>query len=158
MSNATDAAVLTEISDGKITVDPETGHVFRRGKSVGKALASGYIAVYIPTIRRQAFAHRIVWLACHGEIRPGHVINHRNRRKWDNRLLNLEAITQSANVAHARGLARYDKVRPEDVAAVDPAWLADAVQRAAAGEELPSRPSGDPMPMMVRRSKVKYHI
>jgi hypothetical protein len=36
-----------------------------------------------------------------GEIKKGYVINHINGIKSDNRLVNLEMVTQSENILHA---------------------------------------------------------
>lgn len=46
--------------------------------------------------------HRLCWQAFHGEIPKGFVINHKNYNTSDNRLENLECITQAANNVHAR--------------------------------------------------------
>lgn len=46
-------------------------------------------------------AHRLVWLAWVGPIPAGKEINHRNGRKNDNRLSNLEVVTHAENVRHA---------------------------------------------------------
>lgn len=63
--------------------------------------------------------HRLVWEAFKGPIAQGHVINHINGVKTDNRLENLEAITCRANTLHAfRVLGRSrpgEKLQTEDI-------------------------------------------
>jgi hypothetical protein len=41
----------------------------------------------------RVFAHRLVWLCFHGEIPDGYVIHHENRRRDDNRIENLLAMS-----------------------------------------------------------------
>ena len=157
MNQNSEQAVLAELEDGRLTADIETGHVFRRGKHVGKASSSGYLAVFVPSAKRYVLAHRIVWMKAHGAIPRGLVINHKNRRRWDNRLINLEAITQRDNVLHGSGSLVYTGIRPEDLAAVDPTWLADILARAQRGESPPERGSGEQMPMVLERRLRKYN-
>lgn len=45
--------------------------------------------------------HRLVWEAFNGPIPPGMEINHKNGKKDDNRLSNLELVTSSENSRHA---------------------------------------------------------
>lgn len=46
-------------------------------------------------------AHRMVWEAFNGRITDGMVINHKNGKKNDNRLSNLEVCTPAENSLHA---------------------------------------------------------
>lgn len=48
-----------------------------------------------------AFAHRIVFMFYNGDIPEGIQVNHKNGIKHDNRLSNLELMTQSQNIRHA---------------------------------------------------------
>jgi hypothetical protein len=45
--------------------------------------------------------HRLAYTMFVGEIKKGYVINHINGIKSDNRVVNLEMITQSENILHA---------------------------------------------------------
>lgn len=45
--------------------------------------------------------HRLVWLVYRGPIDQGLVVNHRDGNKLNNRLSNLEVMTQTDNVQHA---------------------------------------------------------
>ena len=88
---------------GKV-VDTATGEVYSR--RVGYTRKRGYYAVYLAKGVTQQ-AHRFIWEAVHGPIPEGMVINHINGIKTDNRLANLECVTQSRNTkpAFETGLA-----------------------------------------------------
>ena len=49
--------------------------------------------------------HRIVWEAFNGKIPEGHMIDHINRDKTDNRIENLRVVTRSQNV--------HNSIRPK---------------------------------------------
>ena len=55
--------------------------------------------------------HRLVMLAFVGKCPEGLEVNHKNGKKYDNRLSNLEYVTHQENVRHSRGLGWYDEVR-----------------------------------------------
>jgi len=55
-------------------------------------------------------AHRLVYTVFHGPIPPGMVVNHIDARKFNNHPDNLEAVTHSGNMRHARELGRSGKV------------------------------------------------
>lgn len=86
------------------------GHVFslKSGRFLKSMSTSG--RPYVVTgSRKSAFVHRLVWEAHVGEIPKDFVVNHINADKKDNRLINLETVTQSQNVAHAVNLSLYPK-------------------------------------------------
>lgn len=120
--NPSDMRALALINEGVLTSDPITGEVRYKGR-LAKAKSNGYILV------ARSSAHRIVWLAEHGFIPDGHDINHRNRKRDDNRIINLEAVTRSQNIKHALGHLGYTGVRPEDVANASPEFIADLAKR-----------------------------
>ena len=88
--------------------DPNRGIVIgKRGKSVGRVCARGYIEIHD---RNNTFrAHRMIWQYVHGPIPEGMEINHKNGIKTDNRIENLELVTRSENALHASklGLTNY---------------------------------------------------
>lgn len=63
----------------------------------------GYLQVraMIDGRRLHSGAHRLVWQHIHGDIPPGHEINHSNGLKDDNRPGNLLCGTAGENVVHA---------------------------------------------------------
>ncbi len=120
--NPNDMRALALINEGVLTSDPITGDVHYKGR-LAKARSNGYI------VAAGSPAHRIVWLAEHGFIPDGHQINHRNRKRDDNRLINLESVTPTQNMRHAAGHWGYSGVRPEDVANASPEFIADLARR-----------------------------
>jgi hypothetical protein len=83
--------------------DPDTGILTRlvstnrmakAGTDAGTSDGAGYLRISID--RRRYRAHRLAWLYVHGEF-PSAEIDHINRVRSDNRLLNLRAATKSEN-------------------------------------------------------------
>lgn len=81
-----------------------------RGKSVGEPAGTlddyGYISVIVRG--RMCKAHRIVWTMHHGDIPAGMEIDHKNRKRTDNRLDNLRLATPNQN-QHNRVANRASK-------------------------------------------------
>lgn len=139
MPNATnDHLIVYGLRLGHFTVNPETGWVLGRArKPVGSVAPTGYVRIsYAGTF---LLAHRVVWIAENGPIATDIEINHRNRRRWDNRLVNLEAVTHQQNHAHATRHRSYIKPIPADIQAVDPSWLARALDLAADEDATPEQ-------------------
>ena len=84
------------------SVDPATGIVYGAGGTpVGYTdPRQGYVRIGITQSGHQ-YAHRLVYVTCQGSIPEGHYIDHRNGRKGDNRLRNLDAVTPAENSARA---------------------------------------------------------
>jgi hypothetical protein len=88
--------------------NPETG-VFTRlvrdgkwlpGQVAGSAQAShGYVAIGVAGKPR--LAHRLAWLYVYGEW-PDGVIDHINRDRTDNRIVNLRSVSQAENGQNAK--------------------------------------------------------
>ena len=156
MAKNNDSYALDQLDAGTLTVDADLGVVYLHGRPATRRTVHGYVRVGLPN-GKQVLAHRVMWLAVHGPIADGLVINHRNRRRDDNRLSNLEAVTSRQNALHATGSLAYVGIRPEDLEAVDPLWLAGMLERAARGDGPPDRGSG-PAEFRVNRGRVKYAI
>ena len=102
--------VLKEVLgyEGFYAVDAD-GNIYRTeryGRRICRKIAlrnkRGYLVAHLcrDAVRRDVYAHRIVWEAFNGPIPPNLQINHKNGKKADNRLPNLELCTASQNTAH----------------------------------------------------------
>lgn len=122
-----DVHALTAIASGDLVANRETGHVDYCGNPVGVGMKSGYIGVSIRRMVGRGWitvpAHRIVWMFCHAPIPAGMVINHRNGRRWDNRLANLELVTHGDNGRHAKRLPYAAVADIEDDNCVSTDWF-----------------------------------
>lgn len=100
-------------------VDPDYGTVYGpRGKPFVYVHKGRYFSAKRPgsakSIRKNLFLHRVVWEAVNGPIdnsRPDRFINHINGNGLDNRICNLELVTNLDNVHHAikTGLTWFDE-------------------------------------------------
>lgn len=57
--------------------------------------------------KKQFYVHRLVAESFLGICPEGKVVNHKNANKLDNRIENLEYVTQSENIQHALSLNLY---------------------------------------------------
>jgi len=109
-----DEYIAWNINEGNIVVDTEYGKVFAtRGpggekldepKELTGSVVNGYKVVSIRNgeTKMQCRVHRIVWIAEHGIIPDGYVIDHINNDKADNRIANLQLLTATENSTKAR--------------------------------------------------------
>lgn len=107
------AGALELVRLGVFRVDAESGKVWRvarisrdgsvipirrrRAENVG---GGGYLRITWrdgDTIR-QVMAHRLIWAVVNGHIPPYLQIDHISMRRRDNRLQNLELVSQSENI------------------------------------------------------------
>ena len=65
------------------------------GAAAGRVTKAGYVEIGLNGLLHKA--HRLAWEAMHGEIPDGHVIDHINGDKADNRAANLRAVSVSLN-------------------------------------------------------------
>lgn len=96
----------------------------RPGRHIGRPLPRGHIQVFLNVDGRHRgiLVHWGIWEVAHGPITDlDLVINHKNGDPQDNRLSNLELITQGSNVRHAGALGRLPR--------------GEAVRRAVLGEQ-----------------------
>lgn len=112
-----DEVAIWHLGNRTLLVDTDTGFVFRRDgvTRAERAKPDGYGFIYLGRIDgkiRFARAHRVVWIAAHGPIPGMYEVNHRNGRRWDNRLANLDMVTHGANMRHAYRLP-YEHVAGE---------------------------------------------
>lgn len=95
-------------TESRRSVDPKAGVVFGiAGAPIGGVCADGYVRLG-QSASPHLYAHRLIYEAVHGSIPPGHYIDHKNGKRADNRISNLEAVTPSENLLRAfeRGVRR----------------------------------------------------
>jgi len=80
-----------------IQYNPDTGELFRKGKRAGSPCRDGYIQVSFDNV--QFMAHRIGWAVYFGAF-PSDQIDHINRIRSDNRLVNLRECSNRDNSAN----------------------------------------------------------
>lgn len=107
-----DEFIAWELASGNITVDFSTGKVFSFRTGGGTpcpphelegTILSGYKVVSLreKEVKKQCRVHRILWIAAHGIIPDGYVIDHINNDKLDNRLCNLQLLRPEENSTKA---------------------------------------------------------
>jgi hypothetical protein len=103
------------------TYNPETGRFYRNGKPADLNHPRGYL--YVCILGRTVLSHRAAWECMRGAIPKGMCIDHINRDKTDNRIVNLRVVTFSENAANAR-LSIRNKSGYRGVAPQAGKWLA----------------------------------
>lgn len=113
-----DEYIAWNLAEGNIIADTKMGVVFgTRGpggcpyktpKELKGSEVAGYKVVSIRNgaTKLQCRVHRIIWIAEHGVIPDGYVVDHINNDKKDNRIENLQLLTPKENSqkAHDDGL------------------------------------------------------
>ena len=109
-----DELVLFALMNGDISCDVENGILYRhRGQrgvrldepqKLGCLAPNGYIVftLHANGERKQIRANRAVYLAAHGPIPDGYVVDHINNDKSDNRIANLQLLTPEDNSHKAK--------------------------------------------------------
>ncbi len=117
-----EALVLSLVDAGVFEIDGD-GRIWRvgimkRGKLAACARrraeypsTNGYLRIRVSVngVRIRVSAHRVVYRYHVGEIPPGKVIDHENRKRYDNRPGNLEPVTQRQNVRRALRLIKREQ-------------------------------------------------
>lgn len=93
---------------GLITAVAERGEIWRingqRAEAIDRRTGYGRVTVHTTPagLRRQAMAHRIIWIAAHGIPPFNTIVCHINGHGWDNRLDNLTTRTEGGDVRPGR--------------------------------------------------------
>jgi hypothetical protein len=157
MPSKPDILAKYALDSRQLTVDFATGAIYRpdgtRAEILDKASGYGRIRVYKRPLVF-AMAHRAIWIAAYGLIPPRLQINHINRRRWDNRLSNLELVTASGNVRHALG-HDYDAV--SENANVEPGWLESLEARQREWQPNPYEMSAEQFALINSATKEQNH-
>lgn len=97
MNRCPEAEAVTILRE-KFIYEPGTGALtWREGRHAGQAVKTmirGYLVARVMDTGLKA--HRIAWTHYYGR-RPGPILDHINRNRVDNRILNLREVTQSQN-------------------------------------------------------------
>lgn len=114
-----DELISIALSSGYIIADIENGKVFGTrgpgGVKLDKPIelhgsnVNGYTvySIHVDGVKKQVRAHRVIWIAAHGAIPEGMVVDHINSDKTDNRISNLQLLTPQQNSTKAREDGRY---------------------------------------------------
>ena len=102
--------ILEQRVSERLNYDPKTGIITnkRNGKEAGSLNSAGYRSIgfkYEDEFYRIT-AHRIAWFLHYGKW-PAMHINHINEIKDDNRITNLEDVSQADNNRHSRCSSKY---------------------------------------------------
>lgn len=102
------------IGFGKFYLVSNHGNVWSRRSRKFLSLietSGGYYQVnlYAKGKMKCKLVHRLVALAFIGEEPPGHQVNHKDGRRQNNKITNLEFVTPAQNVAHAKARGKYSK-------------------------------------------------
>jgi len=121
-----DELILSLVTGGRLRVDAERGMVYAPKsntpeKPCGALTKKGYLRVCINVSGKQKhfMAHRIVLVSVKGPVLPGFEIDHKNTIKTDNRIENLESVTNPENMRRGarngcfRNVGRRDGIRDE---------------------------------------------
>lgn len=104
---------LYEPTVGSKLVYKRTGYKRVRGEEVKSWVGNKQGHMYCTYGKKSALLHRIIWIMFNGPIPEGMVIDHINRRPYDNRIENLRLATKSQNKLNTTKKPNTKTPRPE---------------------------------------------
>lgn len=115
--NKVDELIREALSKGLISVDAKQGIVYwPNGQKVSPEINSkGYLRFRIAVNGTKCHfrIHRVVYIASFGFIPEGCHIDHINGNKQDNRLCNLQPLTDSENKRKQSAMRKENRMRPQ---------------------------------------------
>ncbi len=98
--------IIISCLEEKLIIANKSGKVWssRAQKNLGSLSSRGYLVctLHYKGMRKQAKIHQIIWIAFNGPISSKKIIDHKNRVKTDNRLLNLRLVSHKDNSKNRR--------------------------------------------------------
>lgn len=90
------------INSNKFFIDIESGTIKSINGLIGGRRGSGYLGftANIEGERVQCYNHQVIAVLIWGDKCIGKEVNHINRKKTDNRAINLELVTRRENILH----------------------------------------------------------
>lgn len=81
----------------------------KRLKSYASAHGYKKFSRMVGNVKKRIYVHRAVWIAFNGDIPEGMEINHKDRRRDNNALDNLELLTHAENVRYSAKARRAER-------------------------------------------------
>lgn len=112
-----DDLIRKALAEGIITADTESGVIYwANGKRVTPEMnQKGYLRFRITVGGRKCHfrVHRVIYMASKGSIPKGYHIDHINGNKQDNRIRNLQPLTDSENRRKQAWMRSENRSRPQ---------------------------------------------
>jgi len=106
MINQTDILCQKILNEGLWVADPGSGSVYsnRCHRYIGGHDTKGYrvTTLHLDGVRKQIKLHRFIWISVNGIPSEGTMIDHINRDKSDNRIINLRLVDAKLNSRNRR--------------------------------------------------------
>lgn len=112
-----DGLIRTALDEGLILADTEKGILYRSNgrRIVPEMNRKGYLRFRIRVDGRKCHfcVHRVIYIASGRSIPEGCHIDHINGNKQDNRLCNLQPLTDSENKRKQSAMRKENRMRPQ---------------------------------------------